>query len=379
MAPPSRSGPGRWPARLRRRVPAPTNPALSVVVPVYGVEDYLPACLDSIAAQTYDDYEVIVVDDGSPDASGEIARDRARKDGRIRVLRQDNAGLGAARNAGVRQARGRLLAFVDSDDELPPDAWTLMVRTLEETGSDLVVGTAERDDGRRRWRTPLMKANHVADRLRETVDGMPAILADVFAWNKVYRRDFWDRAGLAFPEGTRYEDQPALTRAFLAATSFDVLRATVYFWRVRDDRTSITQRRHELADLQDRVATKRDSAALVHAHGVPEVTRVFHEQVLPIDMWEYFRAVPGCSEDYWSLLVSGVRELWNERTVPFELTRLPVQQRLMGWLVGQDRRADLEQLLDLLDSGPGGLAVEDGQVLHPWRDEPGLPANLRAV
>lgn len=98
-------------------------PALSAVVPVYNVADYLPACLASIAAQGYDDYEVIVVDDGSQDSSGAIARDHARRDDRIRVIRQDNAGPGAARNAAIREARGRMLAFVDGDDQLPPDAW----------------------------------------------------------------------------------------------------------------------------------------------------------------------------------------------------------------------------------------------------------------
>ncbi|HET8561584.1 MAG TPA: glycosyltransferase family 2 protein [Marmoricola sp.] len=357
----------------RRRPPAPT---LSVVVPVFDVEQYLPACLASIAAQTYDDYEVIVVDDGSPDSSGRIARRHARRDGRIRVFRQANAGLGAARNAGIREARGRLLTFVDSDDELPPSAWATMVRTLEATGSDLVVGTAERVDGQRRWMTPRMEVNHRTDRLGVTVDQMPQILADVFAWNKVYRRDFWDRAGLAFPEGTRYEDQPALTRAFLAARSFDVLSDTVYLWRVRGDGSSITQRRHEIADLVDRLETKRASAALVHEHGVPGVTRVFHADVLPVDMWEYFRAVPGCSEEYWQLLVEGVRELWNSSTVPFEETLVPVQQRLMGWLVARDRRRDLERLLDLIDSRPGGLPVDGGVVQHPWLDEPGLPRGL---
>ena len=360
---------------LRRRHTTPQTPTLSVVVPVYAVEQYLPACLASIAAQTYDDYEVIVVDDGSPDSSARIAQKHARRDGRIRVVRRANAGVGAARNAGVREARGSLLTFVDSDDELPPGAWELMVGTLQRTGSDLVVGTAERDDGRRRWTTPRMEVNHRTDRLGVTVDEMPGILADVFAWNKVFRREFWVRERLAFPEGTRYEDQPALTRAFLAARSFDVLSDTVYLWRVRDDGSSITQGRHAIADLVDRLETKRESAAMVRAHGVAEVTRVFHADVLPVDMWEYFRAVPGCSDDYWQLLVGGVRELWNSSTVPFEETLVPVQQRLMGWLVAQDRRADLERLLEFIDAHRG-LPVEDGILRHPWLDEPGLPKTL---
>ena len=356
----------------RRRVPARPDPKLSVIVPVYDVADYVEACLDSIARQPLDHHEVIVVDDGSPDESVGIVQRMMRRDGRIRLLRQENAGLGAARNAGVREATGTFLAFVDSDDVLPEDAWSTMLASLEQTGSDLAVGTAERDDGVRRWTTPLMQRNHATARQATHVGQVPLILADVFAWNKLYRRAFWSRADLSFPEGTRYEDQPALTRAFLAARSFDVLTETVYRWRVRDDKSSITQRRHELDDLTDRLSTKRDSARMVREHADGEVLRVFYAEVLPVDMWEYFRAVPGCDADYWSLLAEGVRELWNARTVPFEDTGVAPQQRLMGWFVAQDRRADLESLIEWIDANRP-LPVEDGVLAHPWRGEPEIP------
>ncbi|MCW2848027.1 MAG: Teichoic acid biosynthesis protein [Marmoricola sp.] len=357
---------------FRRRVPARPHPTVSVVVPVYDVAAYVEDCLTSIARQPVDDHEVIVVDDGSPDRSVEVVERLMRRDGRIRLLRQANAGLGAARNAGVAEATGTYLAFVDSDDVLPPDAWGAMLASLERTGSDLAVGTAERDDGIRRWTTPLMRRNHEVARPGIDVAQQPLILADVFAWNKLYRRSFWSGAGLSFPEGTRYEDQPALTRAFLAASSFDVLTETVYRWAVREDRSSITQKRHETADLVDRLETKRDSARVVRERAGDEVVRVFFAEVLPVDLWEYFRAVPGCDADYWSLLVAGVRELWNDRTLPFEETAVPPQQRLMGWFVAQDRRADLESLLAWIDANRP-LPFEGGELAHPWRAEAGLP------
>src|SRR4051794_20845446 len=111
---------------FRRRIPARPQPTLSVVVPVYDVEPYVEACLASIGAQPVEDHEVIVVDDGSPDASVAIVERMMRRDGRIRLLRQENAGLGAARNAGIAEATGTYLAFVDSDDMLPADAWGAM-------------------------------------------------------------------------------------------------------------------------------------------------------------------------------------------------------------------------------------------------------------
>ena len=210
------------------------------------MEQYLAECLDSVLAQSYADLEVVVVVDGATDRTYEIARDYAKADRRVRVQRQANAGLGAARNAGIRAASGAHLTFLDSDDVVPPDAYALMMETIRRTGSDMVVGTLERDAGHRQLTMRLMRQNHRTRREAVTLDEMPLMLADVFAVNKVYRREFWDYAGLAFPEGLRYEDQPTLTAAFLAARQFDVIPETVYLWRVRTDRSSITQRRHEV-------------------------------------------------------------------------------------------------------------------------------------
>ena len=108
-------------------------PKLSIVIPVYRVQDYLPACLDSAILPGREDYEIIVVDDGSPDRSGEIAEDYARRHpGLIRVLHQPNGGLGAARNTGIEAAKGEYLLFLDSDDSLAPGAVEEMLEELRQ-------------------------------------------------------------------------------------------------------------------------------------------------------------------------------------------------------------------------------------------------------
>ena len=108
---------------------------LSVVVPAYDVAAYLPACLDSVLAQSDSlgrtGLEVVVVDDGSPDESGEIAETYAAGDPRVRVVHTDNRGLGAARNEGLRHATGDLLAFADSDDVVPPGAYACLLYTSD--------------------------------------------------------------------------------------------------------------------------------------------------------------------------------------------------------------------------------------------------------
>src|SRR5918994_1194645 len=117
---------------------------ISVVVPIYNVEPFLDECLRSIAGQSFADLEVVMVDDGSTDASAEIAARFADRDPRFRLLSQTNAGLGAARNAGLDAAGGELVAFVDSDDVLPRDAYERLLGSLDRTGSDFATGNVLR-------------------------------------------------------------------------------------------------------------------------------------------------------------------------------------------------------------------------------------------
>ncbi|WP_295656446.1 glycosyltransferase family 2 protein, partial [uncultured Nocardioides sp.] len=241
----------RWAGRRRRR----REPTLGVVVPAYGVEHWLPESLDSLLTSTHRPLDVVVVDDGSPDASGEIAEEYAARDDRVRVVHTANAGLGAARNVGTAHVRGDYLAFLDSDDVVPASAYATMVGGLEASGSDFATGSVLRWEppppaGLGLHEPPWMRRLHRPARSIR-IGERPEVLGDVFAWNKVFRRSFWDDAGLRWSEGVRYEDQPTTTRAFVRGT-FDVVPDIVYHWRIRDDGSSITQQRSSLADLVDR-------------------------------------------------------------------------------------------------------------------------------
>lgn len=209
-------------------------PLLSVVVPIYNVEPYITECLKSLAAQTLDDIEVILVNDGSGDGSRRVAADFVARDGRFALIDQrDNLGPGPARNVGIRQARGTYLAFADSDDVVPPEAYERLVGTLAETGSDLACGAVARlVDGvleesilhERAFRRPEL-CTHITDK--------QVLVRDRTVWNKVYRRDFWERNALAFPAGI-YEDVPVAMQAHVLAGSVDMVGDVVYHWRKRD-------------------------------------------------------------------------------------------------------------------------------------------------
>jgi glycosyltransferase involved in cell wall biosynthesis len=353
----------------RRRGPGPT---LGIVVPAYDVADYLPACLDSILASSHAELDVVVVDDGSPDASGEIAEGYAARDPRVRVVHTDNRGLGAARNEGLRHVRGDYLGFADSDDVVPPTAYAALLGSLERTGSDLATGSIVRWEGDSLTEPPWMRRLHDPPRTDLSVLDHPELLGDVFAWNKVYRRSFWDDVGLGWPEGVRYEDQPTTTRAFLAADGIDVLAEVVYHWRIRHDGTSITQQRASVRDLEDRFATKRMALASVDSYvagssdsRADDLRRVFVDRVLAGDLHRYFAEIPGCDDAWWELLRTGIADLFGDRSLTH--SGLTPAHRLTGWLVEQDRRdeaaavmtyvAGLGRPLDRVE-GPDGVRVD---------------------
>lgn len=148
-------------------------PELSIIVPVYKVEKYLPRCIDSILAQTFGDFELILIDDGSPDGCGRICDEYAKKDKRIVVIHQKNMGVSAARNAGLDIARGRYIGFVDSDDWIEPQMYEAMMDAIRENGADMAVcGVRYADEDGKFTR---------ADRLSEGVYTRAGLLEDVFA------------------------------------------------------------------------------------------------------------------------------------------------------------------------------------------------------
>ncbi|MEU3774159.1 bifunctional glycosyltransferase family 2 protein/CDP-glycerol:glycerophosphate glycerophosphotransferase [Streptomyces sp. NPDC032472] len=235
-------------------------PRLSIVVPVYNVELYLDECLESIAAQTFADFECILVDDGSTDNSAAIAKAFAARDKRFRVVMQENAGLGAARNVGARHlSEGtEYLAFVDSDDTMPDYAYERLIAALDETGSDFAGGNVQRFRSVGMQQSWGHRAAFAKTQLKTHISKFPALVTDRTAWNKVYRRSFWDEHGFQYPEGILYEDAPVSIPAHYFASSVDILSECVYHWRVRETgERSITQRSTDPVSVIDRVTSIR--------------------------------------------------------------------------------------------------------------------------
>jgi glycosyltransferase involved in cell wall biosynthesis len=335
---------------------------VSVVVPVYDVERWLPESLDSLLGQDGVDLQVVVVDDGSPDGSGAIADEYAARDDRVTVLHVPNGGLGSARNVGTERVTGEYLGFLDSDDVLPRGALATLATTLEESGSDFVTGSVVRWEPDGLHEPPWMRRLHRERRTGITAREHPEILGDVFAWNKLFRTSFWRGQGLEWPEGVRYEDQPTTTRAYLAG-AFDVVPDVVYHWRIRRDGSSITQQRASLTDLRDRWRTKRMALDAVQEYDDPGTSAYFLDRVLAGDLHRYFVEIPDAPDEWWRLLVDGVHDLWGERSLVH--SGLPPVHRLVGWLVEQDRRADAESVVRWVHTLDGPAPREGDHLVVP--------------
>lgn len=162
------------------------QPRVSFIVPVYGVEKYLPACLDSIKCQSLTDWECLLIDDGSPDRSGSICDDYASVDERFHVIHKANAGVSAARNDGIALANGRWLYFVDSDDWLDPDAAGRLVEAAEAYDADCVMSYAEKvfEDGRS-VPCPLFTGEFLAATPEEIATLQKYVLYQPYAKNSV--------------------------------------------------------------------------------------------------------------------------------------------------------------------------------------------------
>lgn len=257
-------------------------PLLSVVVPFHNVETYIEACLESLRRQTLADLEVILVDDGSADASRAWA-EKYCADPRFRIVTQENRGLGPARNTGVSHASGDYLAFVDSDDVVHRDAYALLVGCLATSGSDLAVCGARRFDELGVTPSYVHGLAITGSEQGTHISRRPELVLDRMAWNKVYRRTHWDDAGLAF-EPMLFEDYPVSVAAHLRACAVDVVDRGLYYWRSRDSGApSITQRSAELAAVVDRCASAHQVLDLVEEHA-PASLPILREHLRVIDL-----------------------------------------------------------------------------------------------
>lgn len=235
---------------------------ISIIVPIYKVEEYLEECILSLTNQTYQNLEIILVDDGSPDACGDICDKWAAKDGRIRVIHKENGGLSDARNAGMAAAGGAFIGFVDSDDVVHPKMYESLLQMMKETNSDIGCCNLTRDlkscsifhSCQNDWKmgnTTDMQVSYGQKDSPETgwkvftsEEALESLLRtediSVTVWNKLYKKETID--GLEFPKGKYHEDE--FWTYLVLNRAYRVVYMDMPFYGYRERRESITTQKY---------------------------------------------------------------------------------------------------------------------------------------
>lgn len=211
------------------------QPLVSVIVPVYNAEKYLCQCVESVLAQSYSAWELILIDDGSTDNSPEICDNFARNYSCVRVIHRSNGGFSAARNTGIDDARGEYISFLDADDMLNIHFLRLTVKAAEENHSQIVCTLHRRfsDENLNFTSQQNTSSSYPAPRSEPVVSIVEKMLyqtgIDNSAWGKLYRKDFWSH--FRFREGIGYEDLDLIPGVLLKAERVLILPLQLYLYR----------------------------------------------------------------------------------------------------------------------------------------------------
>lgn len=213
------------------------SPLISIIVPIYKVEKYLNICIESIISQTYNNIELILVDDGSPDNCGSICDEYEKKYPFIKVLHQKNQGQAAARNNGVKISRGGFISFVDSDDFIAPDAMEYLLSLQKKYNSDITIGgmryvyegTSMSQQSNKTIQECILDKQEALKRMNY-LKGFGAT-----PWAKLYRRDLIEKH--PFPEGKLYEDLATLYKIIADGNIIVFSNKVVYYWIQREGST----------------------------------------------------------------------------------------------------------------------------------------------
>ncbi|MEH7131458.1 glycosyltransferase, partial [Neobacillus drentensis] len=232
---------------------------ISIIVPIYKVEKYLAKCVESILAQSFKEFELILVDDGSPDRCGEICEEYSKKDNRIKVIHKENGGLSSARNAGISIASGEYIAFVDSDDYLHNRMYELLYKNATENSSDIVICDYFKVRENEISDSFNLKTN-VESKNFTNIEALYELYENnsenfVVAWNKLYKQKLF--TDLRFEKGRIHEDEFISHKLLFKSPKVTYLPIKLYYYRQTSN--SITRSPFNLKRL-DAIYALKDRA-----------------------------------------------------------------------------------------------------------------------
>ncbi len=246
------------------------EPLISVIVPIYKVEKYLGKCIESILKQTYKNLEIILVDDGSPDACPQICDEYAKKDSRIVVIHQKNGGLSSARNSGLDIAKGEFIGFVDSDDCIANDMYETLYNAIKENDAQMSICRFYIVNENGEFLQDSIKTDIKEDiKILDKYEAMKEMLLDKnirgYVWTKLFKKECFEL--LRFPEGKNYEDIAISIKCFEKTEKIVYINKQKYYYLQRE--TSID---HNLSEknLSDAIEMSYERYAHVK-NNYPEI------------------------------------------------------------------------------------------------------------
>lgn len=312
------------------------NKLVSVIIPVFNVCSYLVEALDSVLQQTYDNLEIIIIDDGSTDGSREICDEYAEKDARILVIHQENRGLSAARNVGLDKMSGEFVVFLDPDDAYHPDYVKVMMNAMIREQADLVICryTVNYTTGRMTFKgnkkTRPSIATGVYDRLgalRALADGE----IDSSVWNRLYRRGMWK--GIRFPDGHVCEDVDTAYRIIDLCNKIYVLDQSLYLYRRRLGSITHTA---SLKNLSDHLRAHSHFSAFIEAN-TPEIFNIEQlrkrRQICLQGMFSLYFRCSGKTKAEGELLYEDLRKMIIDKGKETKIGSCDFRIRVAYWML----------------------------------------------
>ena len=311
---------------------------VSVIVPVYNVEEYLMEALNSLVRQTLKEVEIILVDDGSTDCSLDILRMYEKLYGNIVLISQENAGASVARNAGLEIAKGEFIFFMDSDDTIELDALAALYTTAKERGVDITTGALMRFNSRGKW----SKKNHEIVNMpgEKSLLRNPRLLWMLGPVNKLFKRELVK--DIRFPEGLHMsEDQPFVIEAFLKAQNIYTIDQVVYYYRIRDKRDDSLYGR-ALADPVRMMSSVQKSLAISEPLWEELLPNVelrlylkveYYRRVLQAEVWPVLRSAITKHEEKVQIVCFELFASWLQEMDEKIMNELPLIHQILGYEV----------------------------------------------
>lgn len=260
---------------------------VSIIVPVYNVENYLRRCLDSLVGQTLEDIEIIIVNDGSTDNSQEIIDEYKNKYSNIKAYIKENGGLGDARNYGLLKADGDYVGFIDSDDYIRKDMYELLYSKAIKENADYITCDL----------TYIFEDNENKNYISKGMSDLDnnyhkaGILSPLFAWNKLYKKDLLINNHLEFSKGLWYEDIPVTTILFALANKIAYIDEALYFYVQRKGsimNTSYNEKMNDIFVALDKIYRAFETRDLLNEYH-DEIEYLFVEQLMVYGAYRFLR------------------------------------------------------------------------------------------